>query len=69
MEESASVAIELTKRGGRGERGGGMDMENVREFLRQVETLPCKVPEAKLLEVVLYIYTVYILYTHFAIIL
>ena len=62
MEESASVAIELTKRGGRGERGGGMDMENVREFLRQVETLPCKVPEAKLLEV-------HALYTHFAIIL
>ena len=28
-----------------------VDVENVKEFLRQVETLPCKVPEAKLLEV------------------
>jgi histone demethylase JARID1 len=27
-----------------------MDLENLKEFLRQVETLPCKVPEAKLLE-------------------
>lgn len=56
VEESASVAVQLTKRGRKAERGGGgggggMDVENVREFLRQVETLPCKVPEAKLLEV------------------
>ena len=54
MEESASVAVQLTRRGrgeGGGEKGGGMDVESLREFLRQVETLPCRVPEAKLLEV------------------
>ena len=58
VEESASVAVQLTKRGrGEGEGGGGkggnggMDVESLREFLRQVETLPCRVPETKLLEV------------------
>ena len=59
MEESASVAMQLTRRGrgeGGGERGGGgggggMDIDSLREFLRQVGTLPCRVPEAKLLEV------------------
>ena len=53
VEESASVALQLTRRG-RGEGGGrgrGMDVESLREFLRQVETLPCRVPETKLLEV------------------
>ena len=49
--ESACVAVQLTKRGRKGERGGGMDVENVREFLRQVESLPCRIPEARLLEV------------------
>ena len=34
-----------------------MDIESLKEFLRQVETLPCRVPEAKLLEVT--IHTVY----------
>ena len=50
------MAVQLTRRGrGEGEGGrrvsGGMDVESLREFLRQVETLPCRVPEAKLLEV------------------
>ena len=64
MEDSASVAVQLTRRGrggegGGGEKrkgrggggGGGMDIASLKEFLRQVETLPCRVPEAKLLEV------------------
>lgn len=67
VEESASVAMQLTRRGrgevggGEKEGGGGMDIESLREFLRQVETLPCKVPEAKLLEVcALYTCSMYI---------
>ena len=51
VEESASVAVQLTRRGKGEGRGGGMDIESLREFLRQVDTLPCRVPEAKLLEV------------------
>ena len=53
MEESASVAVQLTSRGkGEGKVGGEkMNIDSLKEFLRQVETLPCRVPEAKLLEV------------------
>ena len=66
MEECASTALQLVlgeaenrrgggSRGGGGEEGGGegegVDVDGLKEFMRQVELLPCRVPETDLLEV------------------
>lgn len=51
VEKCASTAIQIASGKLKTRGSGGIDVEELRDFLRQVDSLPCKLPEADKLQV------------------
>ena len=50
VEKCATTAVQIAS-GKLKTRGSGLDVEELRDFLKQVDMLPCKLPEANKLQV------------------